>query len=165
MKVLSVAEVRKRLAKNNELDKILVPRFVCTNTADVFRTEGHYTPPEPSARLVVPGFQDRANLQDELRRDSPTESRLSQHLLLSMTAWKGKFWNLMSCDVKAAFLKGDPGAVHHADQCEDLSSDSVGRGTACSHPEGCLWPGRRSTRLVVETGSSSGDAWTGKISP
>ena len=111
IEILTLSEsmaVRKRLAKQGELDKILVPRFVCTDKADGLRTDGHYVAVEPAARLIVPGFQDRVNLQGELRRDSPTGSRLSQHILLSLVAWHGSKWSLMSCDVKSAFLKGDP---------------------------------------------------------
>ena len=92
VEILSLEEsqaVRKRLAHARELDKIMVPRFVLTDKADRVRTPANPVPPQPSARLILPGFQDRANLQGELRRDSPTASRLSQHLLLALTAWKG----------------------------------------------------------------------------
>ncbi|CAE7237175.1 unnamed protein product [Symbiodinium microadriaticum] len=111
IEILSLKEsqaVRTRLAKAGELDRIMQPRFVLTDKADGVRTPENWVPPEPSARLIVPGFQDRANLQGELRRDSPTGSRLSQHLLLSLVAWHGRLWSLLSCDVKSAFLKGDP---------------------------------------------------------
>ena len=109
VKVLSLEEslaVRKRLAKAGELDRILTPRFVCTDKNDGVRTDSCPLPPEPSARLVVPGFKDRANLAGQIRRDAPTGSRLSQHLLLCMTSWMGSAWSLLSCDVKSAFLKG-----------------------------------------------------------
>ena len=45
-------------------------------------------------------------LKKNLRRDSPTGSRLSQHLLFCIAAWS-HLWSLISADVKAAFLKGD----------------------------------------------------------
>ena len=107
VKILSLEEslaVRRRLAKAGELDRVLTPRFVCTDKKDGIRTDSCPLPPEPSARLVVPGFKDRANLDGQIRRDAPVAS---QHLLLSMTAWMGATWNLLSCDVKTAFLKGD----------------------------------------------------------
>ena len=111
IKVLSVQEslaVRKELARKGELDRILTPRFVMTDKNQPLRTEGALLPEAPSARLVVPGFRDRANLAGEIRRDAPTGSRLSQHLLLCLVAWHSATWSLLSADVKAAFLKGDP---------------------------------------------------------
>ena len=57
---------------------------------------------------MVPGFKDRANLSGEARKDAPTGCCLSQHLLLSLLDWHGKQWAMLSADVKAAFLKGDP---------------------------------------------------------
>ncbi|CAE7503333.1 RE2, partial [Symbiodinium sp. CCMP2456] len=111
VRVLNLQEslaVRKELARKRELDRILTPRFVMTDKNDSLRTEGVNLPPAPSARLVVPGFKDRANLEGEIRRDAPTGSRLSQHLLVSLVAYHSNTWNLLSADVKAAFLKGDP---------------------------------------------------------
>ena len=77
VKVLSLEEslaVRKRLAKAGELDRIFTPRFVCADKNDDVRTDSCPLPPEPSARLVVPGFKDRANLDGQIRRDAPTRS-------------------------------------------------------------------------------------------
>ena len=111
VKVLSLQEslaVRKELARKGELDRIMTPRFVLTDKNDGLRTEGANLPPAPSARLVVPGFKDRANLEGEIRRDAPTGSRLSQHLLLCLVAYHSATWNLLAADVKSAFLKGDP---------------------------------------------------------
>ena len=82
--------VRKRRAQAAELDRIMVPRFVLTDKADGVRTAENPVPPQPSARLIVPGFQDRANLEGELRRGNPTCSRLSQHSLPALTAWNGR---------------------------------------------------------------------------
>ncbi|CAE7234040.1 pol [Symbiodinium sp. CCMP2456] len=103
VRVLSLQEslaVRKELARKRELDRILTPRFVMTDKNDSLRTEGVNLPPAPSARLVVPGFKDRANLEGEIRRDAPTGSRLSQHLLVSLVAYHSDTWNLLSADVK-----------------------------------------------------------------
>ena len=83
------------------------PRFVLTDKADGLRTETNNLEKRPSARLVVPGFRDTANLEGKLRRDAPTGSRLAQHLLFILAAWHVD-WKLISGDVKAAFLKGDP---------------------------------------------------------
>ena len=46
-----------------------------------------------------------------IRKDAPTASRISQHMLFIMTASfkkAKKAWRLMSTDVKSAFMKGDP---------------------------------------------------------
>ncbi|OLP79745.1 Copia protein [Symbiodinium microadriaticum] len=111
VQVLSEQEtqrVKRDLARKGELDKILKPRWVMTDKAEGLRTATNPLPPEPSARLVVPGFKDRANLSGELRRDAPTGSRLAQHFLLSLLAWHSSTWSLYSADIKSAFLKGDP---------------------------------------------------------
>ena len=108
--VLSLDEsrkVRQRLAQAGELDKILQPRFVLTDKHDGLRTASHPLPVMASARIVVPGFRDRANLEGNLRKDAPTGSRLAQHFLFCVAAYH-KDWVLMSADVKSAFLKGDP---------------------------------------------------------
>ena len=61
------------------------------------------------------GFGFRDVLSFAIRKDAPTGSRLSQHMLLIWTASHNKFvkgekdaWRLVSADVKSAFLKGDP---------------------------------------------------------
>ena len=110
IQILSVEEfarVRKDLAKRGELDRILQPRFVLTDKHDGLRTPSHPLPVSASSRLVVPGFKDKSNLEGTLRRDAPTGSRLSQHLLFSVAAFH-TWWRIISSDVKAAFLKGDP---------------------------------------------------------
>ena len=101
------ADVRRDLAQRGELRKIMRPRFVFTDKADGLRTAERDLEKRPSARLVVPGFRDVANLEGKLRRDAPTGSRLAQHLLFSLVSWFTS-WRLISGDVKAAFLKGDP---------------------------------------------------------
>ena len=66
IEVLSLAEsekIRKDLARRKELDRILVPRFVCTDKNDGLRTDSHPLPLKASSRLVAPGFQHRANLE------------------------------------------------------------------------------------------------------
>ena len=119
--------VRKRRAQAAELDRIMVPRFVLTDKADGVRTAENPVPPQPSARLIVPGFQDRANLEGELRRGNPTCSRLSQTLAASAHCLEWQMWSLLSCDVKSAFLKSDPFVarelLHHRDQCQNLAEN------------------------------------------
>lgn len=57
-------------------------------------------------RLVVPGFRDVSGY--EIRKDAPTASRISQHLVMLLTSCNFKHgWRLWSADVKSAFLKGD----------------------------------------------------------
>ena len=100
------SEVRRQLAKEQALDKILKPRFVLTDKNDGLRTVDKDLPRKYSARLVVPGFRDRTNLEGKLRRDAPTGSRLAQHLLFSIASWHLD-WALLSGDIKSAFMKGD----------------------------------------------------------
>ena len=56
------------------------------------------------ARLVVLGYLDPQ--LEEIPRDSPTMSKTSRMLVLQLIASKG--WELMSFDIKAAFLQGQP---------------------------------------------------------
>ena len=63
---------------------------------------------EASARLVVPGFKDRANLEGELRRGAPIGSRLSQHLLLSLVGVPRHVLEPAECRREERVLKGDP---------------------------------------------------------
>lgn len=53
------------------------------------------------ARVCVRGFQEKV----DNRRDSPTASKISQRLFISMAIGKG--WKVHSLDVSAAFLQGD----------------------------------------------------------
>ena len=99
-------EVRRQLTRDKALDKILRPRFVLTDKHDGLRTEDHWLPRKYSARLVVPGFRDRSNLEGQIRRDAPTGSRIAQHLLFCVAASK-PMWLLLSGDIKSAFMKGD----------------------------------------------------------
>ncbi|OLQ04968.1 Uncharacterized protein K02A2.6 [Symbiodinium microadriaticum] len=126
--------VRKQLAAKGELDRILVPRFVLTDKADGLRSENNPLEVEASARLVVPGFKDRANLNGEVRRDAPTGARLTQHLLLSLIASKGRSWKMMSADVKSAFLKGDP----YVSRELYITRTNAKVGPSIPIPEGCL---------------------------
>ena len=59
---------------------------------------------EASARLVLPGYKDIANIKGELRRDAPTGSRIAQHILLIFAASHPE-WKLVSADVRSAFSR------------------------------------------------------------
>ena len=62
--------------------------------------------PRAKARLVVRGFQDADALEGNLDTASPTTSRLSRSLLLSISATLK--WPAWSSDVATAFLQGLP---------------------------------------------------------
>ena len=102
-----VASVKARLRRDGEMTKILQPRFVFTDKNDGLRTLDNPMELKPSARLVVPGYQDTSAYT--IRKDAPTASRVMQHVLFALTAsYYADGWRLMSADVKSAFLKGDP---------------------------------------------------------
>ena len=96
-------ETWQRLKATGSIHKVLTPRYVYTDKHDGLRTESNPLPLKASARLVVPGYKDVTAY--EVRKDAPTGSRVSQHLLLTLTACF--HWCLLSADVKAAFLKGE----------------------------------------------------------
>ena len=50
---------------------------------DGLRTSSNKFPELPSARLVVPGVRDKANIENELRTDAPVGSRNAQHMLFT----------------------------------------------------------------------------------
>ena len=100
------AKVRQELARKGELERIMKPRFVLVDKHEPLRTKEHDLPLKASARLVVPGYKDHSNLNNLVRRDAPTGSRMAQHLLFMVAAYHTS-WHLISGDVKAAFLKGD----------------------------------------------------------
>ena len=102
--LLHCQKIRKGLAKRNQLDKILQPRFVLTDKHDGLRTESHPLPISASSRLVMPGFKDRSNLGGRLRRDATTGSRMARRILFSIAAFFTQ-WMLIAADIKSAFLK------------------------------------------------------------
>ena len=94
------------LRARNEMAKVLTPRWVMTDKNDGLRTEQNRLPVKPSARLVVPGYQDETAYG--MRKDAPTCCRISQHILFTMVASKHvDGWRLFSADIKSAFMKGD----------------------------------------------------------
>ena len=97
------AKVRARLDMAKENRKILTPRYVFTDKHDGLRTSSNPLPLKARARIVVPGFKDV--LSFSIRKDAPTASRVSQHMLLIWTASHNKFvkgqdkaWRLVSAD-------------------------------------------------------------------
>ena len=97
-----VASLRAR----GELYRLLQPRWVFTDKNDGLRTKHRSLPVQASARLVVPGYRDREAYT--IRKDAPTASRISQHMLLTFTACKfSEGWRLKAADIKAAFMKGE----------------------------------------------------------
>ena len=107
---LSVEESKKvmdSLRTRGELHRVLRPRYVYTDKHDGLRTENHRLPISASARLVVPGFRDIDGYT--VRKDAPTVSRLSQHMILTYAAClhKSQGWRLRSADIKSAFMKGE----------------------------------------------------------
>ena len=98
------ARIRAELQRRDEMHKILTPRFVYTDKHDGLRTKEKELPILASARLVVPGFRDVTAYT--IRKDAPTASRISQHLVLMLTSCNyGEGWRLWSADIKSAFLK------------------------------------------------------------
>ncbi|CAJ1404860.1 unnamed protein product [Effrenium voratum] len=97
------AETFKRLRANNEMHKVLTPRYVFTDKHDGLRTPSQPLPLKANARLVVPGFRDPTAYA--VRKDAPTASRTACHLVLIITA--SMQWDLWSADIKSAFLKGE----------------------------------------------------------
>ena len=95
--------VRERLRREGKLSAILTPRFVFTDKHDGLRTASCPLPVKAAGRIVVPGYKDESAY--EVRKDAPTGSRISIHLLLTFTA--SLKWSLLSADVKSAFLKGE----------------------------------------------------------
>ena len=62
--------------------------------------------PRAKARLIVKGYSDIDALEGRVQTDSPTTSRLSKSLLLSVSALCK--WNGWTADVATAFLQGLP---------------------------------------------------------
>lgn len=110
VKVLTLEEskaVMQELKMKGEEQRVLTPRFVMVDKNAPLRTKDKPLPLRANSRHIVPGFKDIENLQGGLRKDAPTASRISQHLVACMAA-QHPDWCLQSADVRAAFLKGDP---------------------------------------------------------
>lgn len=92
-----------KLRESGQLKKVLVPRFVFTDKNDGARSDSNPLPLLANARVVAPGYQDETAYN--VRKDAPTSSRSSQHILFITAA--SKAWTIWSADVKSAFLKGE----------------------------------------------------------
>ncbi|CAE6915744.1 RE2 [Symbiodinium sp. CCMP2592] len=109
IETLSEEETAKTIAtlkQRGEMHKILTPRFVYVDKNESLRTVSNELPLKASARLVVPGYKDVTAF--DLRKDAPTASRTSQHLLFTLGSSNfKKGWRTGTADVKSAFLKGE----------------------------------------------------------
>ena len=99
---LSTGTVKRIFRNQIPEDQILRCRWLLT-----WKNVEQPAPGEPDqkakARLIVLGYLDPQ--LEEIPRDSPTMSKTSRTLILQMIASEG--WDLMSFDVKAAFLQGN----------------------------------------------------------
>ena len=99
---LSTGTVKRIFRNQIPEDQILRCRWLLT-----WKNVEQPAPGEPDqkakARLIVLGYLDPQ--LEEIPRDSPTMSKTSRMLILQMIASEG--WDLMSFDVKAAFLQGN----------------------------------------------------------
>ena len=99
---LSTGTVKRIFRHQIPEDQILRCRWLLT-----WKNVEKPAPGEPDqkakARLIVLGYMD-PQLED-IPRDSPTMSKTSRMLVLQMISSEG--WDLMSFDVKAAFLQGN----------------------------------------------------------
>lgn len=99
---LSTGTVKRIFRHQIPEDQILRCRWLLT-----WKNVEQPAPGEPDqkakARLIVLGYMD-PQLED-IPRDSPTMSKTSRMLVLQMISSEG--WDLMSFDVKAAFLQGN----------------------------------------------------------
>lgn len=155
VKVLSFEEsknVYKELERKNELSRVLKPRFVLTDKNAAHRTQDSPLPLLAAARIVVPGYRDIENLRGELRRDAPTGSRQSQHVLFIIAAANPP-WYLCSADVRAAFLKGDPyikrtNSLHDQFRPHQRSQHTDSQWMSGTGSERCIWTSRCAKRMV-----------------
>ena len=139
VEILSPHESKKvveDLRKRGEGAKLLRPRWVFTDKNDGLRTESRDLPLRASSRLVVPGYQDESAYG--LRKDAPTCSRTSQHVLFTVTSSRyAEGWRIYSADIKSAFMKGD----RYEEGSREIYLQNIG-GThdmpQLPIPEGCI---------------------------
>ena len=102
---LKTGTITKILRNQVPHDQILRCRWVLTwKPIDPSEVKKGGPDHKAKARLVILGYLD-PNIEN-LPRDSPTLGRNSKLLLLQLIASKG--WQLMSFDIRAAFLQGKP---------------------------------------------------------
>ncbi|CAK9071940.1 unnamed protein product [Durusdinium trenchii] len=95
--------IKAKLRASGQLHKILTPRYIYTDKHDGLRSDSNPLPLLANARVVIPGYKDETTYC--VRKDAPTSSRNSQHMLFIVAA--ARKWCLWSADVKSAFLKGE----------------------------------------------------------
>ena len=95
--------IKAKLRASGQLHKILTPRYIYTDKHDGLRSDSNPLPLLANARVVIPGYKDETAYS--VRKDAPTSSRSSQHMLFIVAA--ARKWCLWSADVKSAFLKGE----------------------------------------------------------
>ena len=98
---LSTGTVKRIFRNQIPEDQILRCRWLLT-WKNVEQPEPGEADQKAKARLIVLGYMDPQ--LKEIPRDSPTMSKTSRMLVLQMISSEG--WDLMSFDVKAAFLQG-----------------------------------------------------------
>ena len=98
---LSTETVKRVFRHQIPEDQILRCRWLLTWKPVEQPEEGEETT-KAKARLIVLGYLDPQ--LEEIPRDSPTMSKVSRMLVLQLLSTEG--WDLMSFDVKAAFLQG-----------------------------------------------------------
>ena len=67
--------------------------------------------PRAKARLITQGFRDPDALSGALRTNSPTLTRMSRGMILSISSLMS--WTTFTSDISTAFLQGKP---HHKDR-------------------------------------------------
>ena len=135
--------VEQELERKGELERIMNPRFILVDKNAKLRSPERPLPLKANARIIVPGFRDLANLNGELRTDSPTASRIAQHVVCCVCACHPE-WCLLSADVRAAFLKGDPYVQRqlYIRRTNPKLGPSIGIPTGCAcgqSPQGHFW--------------------------
>ena len=103
---LQTDTITKIMRNKIPADQILRCRWILTwKPIDPTEIEKHGgRTHKAKARLVILGYMDPKI--DEVPRDSPTLNKTSRMLTLQLIASYG--WSLMSFDIKAAFLQGQP---------------------------------------------------------
>lgn len=163
-------QVRNSLRRDGEFHKILCPRYVYTDKNDGVRTSTNPLPVRANGRLVVPGFKDPGGY--EVRKDAPTASRTSQHLIFLYAVSMN--WDLWSADIKSAFLKGEiflPGERElFLDNIRTSSDDEprlpLGEGCLARLRKGMkrdIWPLRLTSPLVHRVEQIIASSWMGAL--
>lgn len=105
---LKTGTVSRILRDQIPADQVLRCRWILTRKPlDPTDAKAQGRECKPKARLVTLGYLDPQ--LTEVPRDSPTLNKTSRMLLLQTVASNG--WDLISFDIKAAFLQGSPNLI------------------------------------------------------